>query len=321
MEGGGFMKKKIKNLTFLLIVIVACMHIANKIISFLSGIRDDLPIENGQYYSWRYGNVYYTKKGKGSPLLLIHDMQPWSSSWEWHRIIRKLAESHTVYALDLLGCGRSEKPNLTYTNYMYVQLVNDFIRNVIGNRTDILTSGASVSFCIMACQMEEENFGRLIAVNPPDLYGMAQMPDHGSRIKKYIMDLPIIGTMIYNMAVSRIQIRKMLLDKGYCKSHLVPNQAVNTFYSGAHLMESQGKYLLASMVGKYTNINIAVALQKVNHSISLIGGKELEHVSEIMNDYVSLNVSIETAYIANTKYFPHLEAPDKFAELVTILIG
>lgn len=315
------MKKKIKNMAFLLIITAFLIHMANKIISFLAGIRDHLPIENGQYYSWRYGNIYYTKKGKGLPLLLVHDMQPWSSSWEWNRIIRKLAENHTVYALDLLGCGRSEKPNLTYTNYMYVQLINDFIRSVIGERADIIASGGSSSFVIMACQMEKDNFGRLIAVNPPDLYGMAQMPDHRSRIKKYIIDLPIIGTAMYNIAVSRMKIHRMLLEKGYCGSHLVPNQAVDAFYSGAHLMESQGKYLLASMVGKYTNINVSAALQNINNSISLIGGKELEHISDIMNDYVSFNRSIETAYIGNTKYFPQMEAPDKFTELINILIG
>ena len=55
-------------------------------------------------------------------------------------------KDHTVYTIDLLGFGRSEKPNLTYTNYLYVQLVTDFIQNIIGEKTDIIASNESISF-------------------------------------------------------------------------------------------------------------------------------------------------------------------------------
>ena len=43
---------------------------------------------------------------------LIHDLDPTASSYEWKAVTKKLAENHTVYAIDLLGCGRSEKPNM-----------------------------------------------------------------------------------------------------------------------------------------------------------------------------------------------------------------
>ena len=80
------------------------------------------------YYHWRFGDIYYTKKGKGSPILLIHDMLPGGSGYEWTRIEDELALEHTVYNLDLPGCGRSEKPGMTYTNFVYVQAICDFIK-------------------------------------------------------------------------------------------------------------------------------------------------------------------------------------------------
>ena len=57
------------------------------------------------------GNIYYTKCGSGKPLLLIHDLHFASSGYEWESIREQLSRSYTVYTLDLLGCGRSEKPN------------------------------------------------------------------------------------------------------------------------------------------------------------------------------------------------------------------
>ena len=51
---------------------------------------------------------------------------------------------NTVYTLDLLGCGKSDKPNFTYTNFLYVQLVTDFINNVIGEKADVIVTGTLV---------------------------------------------------------------------------------------------------------------------------------------------------------------------------------
>ena len=42
-------------------------------------------------------------RGKGSPILLIHDMLPGGSGYEWGKIEDDLALEHTVYNLDLPG--------------------------------------------------------------------------------------------------------------------------------------------------------------------------------------------------------------------------
>ena len=63
------------------------------------------------------------KKGEGTPLLLVHDLNCASSNYEWKYVVDDLSKRHTVYAIDLLGCGHSDKPKMTYTNYLYVQLL------------------------------------------------------------------------------------------------------------------------------------------------------------------------------------------------------
>ena len=101
------MKKHIKNSALLLCIVSGLIIIINKLISVFSHMTDYLP-SGGKYYHWKYGNIYYTKSGKGKPVLLIHDLDPTASSMSGS-CNEKLAENHTVYAIDLLGCGRSEK--------------------------------------------------------------------------------------------------------------------------------------------------------------------------------------------------------------------
>ena len=90
------------------------IHLINKFIFLSATVGDLLGNPPGTWYDWKFGKVYYTKQGDGAPLLLIHDLSVCSSGYEWKKAAPLLAKTNTVYVIDLPGCGRSEKPNLTY---------------------------------------------------------------------------------------------------------------------------------------------------------------------------------------------------------------
>jgi pimeloyl-ACP methyl ester carboxylesterase len=54
------------------------------------------------------GRLAYVQAGRGAPILLIHGIP--TSSFLWRNVIPPLAEAFTVYAVDLLGYGDSDKP-------------------------------------------------------------------------------------------------------------------------------------------------------------------------------------------------------------------
>ena len=171
------MKKQIRNFLLLTTMTTISIYGINKAISVSSIRKNLLKSDNGKFFTWRYGEIFYTKQGKGSPVLLIHDLNPASSSYEWEKCIKHLAKNHTVYAIDLLGCGQSDKPNMTYSNYLFVQLITDFIKNVIGEKADIITTGNSASFTLMACNMNPEHFNKIIVLNPTNLVELCASPN------------------------------------------------------------------------------------------------------------------------------------------------
>ncbi len=315
------MNKHLRNALLVSAAAVGAIACANKVISVLADQKDSLPIGTGHYYHWKYGRIYYTKSGKGSPLLLIHDLNASSSSYEWSKVISKLSGNHTVYALDLLGCGRSDKPNLTYTNFLYVQLINEFVRKVIGTKTSAVATGDSFSFLVMACNMEPDNFDKLIGVSPCDPFEMTRTPGKRKNALKYVIDSPIIGTFLYHLGTTRCRIGGTVRSRYFYQSYKVPDAAIDAYYKGAKNEDGRGKYLLASIRSSYTNINIIPAIQKINNSICLIGGRMNPAVTDIIECYKKYNPSIEDAYLAGTNYLPQLESPDKFVELLNILLG
>ena len=67
-------------------------------------------------FNWKFGNISYKKYGSGKPILLIHELNCGASNMEWDRFYEELGQTNTVYMVDLLGCGLSDKPYITYTN-------------------------------------------------------------------------------------------------------------------------------------------------------------------------------------------------------------
>lgn len=311
-------KNKLKSAVCITALTAASLYCINRLIFSLATMKHHLNSGSGSFYKWRFGNIYYKKRGQGTPLLLVHDLNSASSAYEWNRMVQKLAEDHTVYAIDLIGCGRSDKPKLTYTSYLYVQLISDFIKYVIGQKTDIVVTGLSGSFVIMACNASPELFGRIMMINPHSLCSLNKIPNKRTKTLKFLIEMPIIGTLIYNMCTSKHKIRKAFAGSYFsnCKNCSVKN--ITAYHEAAHLGKSSAKFLFASLNGRFININMTHALKKINNSIILISGTDVENAEDIMNEYTSLNPSIEKGIAANTKYLPQLENPAALVSQINI---
>ena len=57
--------------------------------------------------------VYISRRGSGDPVVLLHGIA--HSSDAWAGVIPALARRHEVVAIDLPGCGRSDKPDTDYS--------------------------------------------------------------------------------------------------------------------------------------------------------------------------------------------------------------
>lgn len=303
------MKNKLKTGAVLTCLSIGLLHIVNKCICTASTLNNMLFWGDGQTFHWRFGNIYYRKSGSGSPILLIHDLSPFSSSYEWHLLEEELAQKHTVYTLDLLGCGRSDKPNMTYTNYLYVQLITDFIQKVIGQKTDVAATGLSASFVVMACSTTPDLFSKLFLVNPESLGKLVSIPGKRSKIRKFLMEVPVIGTTVYHIMTRRENVEYLFTEKYFYNPFYVVSPMVHAYHEAAHRDDSHGKYLFSSISGNYVNINIAQALKHIDNSIVLLLGDHMEEAHEISAAYTQINPAIETVFLKNTKFLPQLESP------------
>ena len=314
------MSKKIKNILLFAGLVTLTLHIINKILYSLSTVKSILNKTDNQYFEWRFGKVRYSKNGSGSPVLLLHDLTVGSSSYEYQKIVTSLSKNHEVYTLDLLGYGLSDKVNMTYTNYLYVQLVNEFIKTVIGRKTDIITSGFAVPIAIMTSHNEPDLIHRICLINPESLTEFNTIPTKQSKMLKFIIDTPILGTFVFNCLTTKAVFKKTFHDQYFFDKNSIDEMDILSYLESSHTPNSLSKFSYASFLGKYMNVNMVHALKEINHSIYMILGKEKEDQEKIKEQYQSCNTSIEVFLIQNSKHLPQLENPNDLLEILNIII-
>ena len=314
------MNKKLGTAIFLTGMTTLTIHIINRLQFSFSTVKNILSCPNNKYYEWRFGKIRYIKKGSGTPVLLLHDLTPGSSSYEFSLLIDSLAEKHEVYAIDFLGYGLSDKPNITYTNYLYVQSVIDFIKTIIGRKTSILATGDAAPVGIMACHNDGEVIDKVVLINPQSINKLNQIPNKQTKLLKFLIDTPILGTLLYNLQTTKESYKKVFLEEYFNEPFHIKDEVLLSYVESSHLPDYNAKFSFASFIGRYMNTNIIHALKEIDHSIYILYGDNKKDIQTIVDNYIYFNQSIEAFPIKDTKHLCHLEAPAKIMEQINILL-
>ncbi|MBQ8519152.1 MAG: alpha/beta hydrolase [Agathobacter sp.] len=310
------MKKSTKCILFTLGISIAGIYAYNKFVEETASQKNLLSDKDGQYYNWKYGNVFYTKSGSGSPVLLIHDTDASASSAEWNKMIHRLTKNHTVYSIDLLGCGLSDKPALEYTNYLYVQMLQSFMKDVIQEKTTVIASNISASFVIMTNHMDDSLFEKIILINPASLKQLDMIPDELSKVKKTIIQLPFVGTFVYNVMNNMQHIDESFRTRYVTRPQLISSSIEDVYYEAAHKNGSNGRYLYSSLLGNYVNNSITHAVKAISTPTLIIGSVEMKRYALALDDYHKVNKNIDIVRITNGSLYPHMEIPEKITSLI-----
>src|SRR5918911_388763 len=153
------------------------------------------------WFDWHGHRIFYTRRGSGAPLLLVHSIHAAASSFEWRSNVDALAESYTVYTIDLLGFGRSERPNVRYSARLYLHLIDDFARYVIGAPCTLIASSLSAAYAAVLAARDPGRYPALVLICPTGLSRQHEPAGAGDDVTRLIVDAPIVGTALFNALV------------------------------------------------------------------------------------------------------------------------
>jgi haloalkane dehalogenase len=84
-------------------------------------------------------NIHYVEAGEGEPILFLHGVP--TSSYVWRNIMPHLTNLGRCIAPDLVGFGKSDKPDIEYTIHDHIKYVAGFIDALKLKKVTIVMQG------------------------------------------------------------------------------------------------------------------------------------------------------------------------------------
>jgi len=138
--------------------------------------------------------IFYTVKGEGKPLLLIHGYG--AGMWVWEKQIEVLSQLYRVYAVDVIGHGFSDRPKIPYTPEAYIYFLRDFMDGVGIDKATLIGNSMGGGIAWGTAILFPERVDRLILIDcvPPDV--LAQVKNKSLRTLIAIRDIPFLPYLV-----------------------------------------------------------------------------------------------------------------------------
>jgi pimeloyl-ACP methyl ester carboxylesterase len=274
----------------------------------------------GQYWQWRGHNVYYVQTGESQtqrpPLLLVHGFG--ASTDHWRKNITELGADFQVFAIDLLGFGRSAKPKLQYSGDLWRDQLHDFISEVIGQKTILAGNSLGGYACLCVASQRPDSAAGVVLLNSAGPFSQPenQIQPPANPLQK-LLGKPIKWAFKQRLAQSllfqytrqkwviRRTLEKVYLDKSAITDQLVEEIQQPAFDKGA-------LDVFVSVFSSPQGEKVDILLKQLTCPLLLLWGeadpwmKARERSQKFHEYYPQL-----TEYFLTAGHCPHDEIPEQ----------
>ncbi|TRU14802.1 MAG: alpha/beta fold hydrolase [Microcystis sp. Msp_OC_L_20101000_S702] len=273
-----------------------------------------------QNWQWQGHSINYMQAGTRvagkPPLLLVHGFG--ASTDHWRKNVQGLASEWEVWAIDLLGFGRSAKPDLVYSGNLWQQQLNDFIKEVVGQPTVLAGNslGGYASLCVAA--NHSENVRGLILLNSAGPFSDTEnnrQPNLAQKLLRSILLQPQASYLLFLYTRQPKTIRKTL-EKVYLDRSAITEQLIEDIRRPS--LDAGAAKVFASVFKSPRGENVDILLQKLSCPLLMLWGEgdpwmnTRERGAKFRQYYPSL-----TEYYLTAGHCPHDEIPTEVNQLIS----
>jgi pimeloyl-ACP methyl ester carboxylesterase len=193
-------------------------------------------------WSWRGFNIAYQTQGtEGSAIVLVHGFG--ASFYHWRKNLPELAQVGRVYAIDLIGFGKSAKPKpleeVDYTFETWGDQIADFCREVVGEPAHLVGNSIG-SVVIMQTAVSHPEWVRSLCFVGCSLRllhdklreGQPWFKRIGTPIVQSLLKQEWVGNLFFKQLATPNTVRKVLLQ-AYGRKEAVTDELVNLLLGAA----------------------------------------------------------------------------------------
>ena len=261
-------------------------------------------------FEWRDRRIAFTKRGHGPAVLLVHGIHAAAWSYEWRNNVDALARTNTVYTIDLLGFGMSERPAIRYSARLYISLISDFVSRVIDEPCVLVASSLSGAYATVLAARDPHRFPAVALIAPTGLVSLNEPVGIAGEAGRLAVDAPIAGTAMFNALVSRPSLRRYLRN-AYSDDTLVTRELVEIYYAAAH--QRGARHAPAAFLSGHLNIDVRNAVRRLSQPALLVWGEQGSSAPvEEFRGFRELKRDFEISVLSPAGDLPHDERAQDF---------
>ncbi|MGB3535583.1 MAG: alpha/beta fold hydrolase [Microcoleaceae cyanobacterium] len=270
---------------------------------------------------WRIRYTYVRSRQPAQPaqppIILLHGFG--ASIGHWRQNFEQLSQHHTVYALDLLGFGASEKAITAYNVSLWVDLVDDFWQTFIG-KPAILIGNSIGSLVSLVAAAERPNLAQgLVMISLPDPGVQTEMMPPWlvpivDRVQSFVASPVILQPLFY--LVRRPGVVRRWARLAYHNPDAITDELVDILSLPARDRRAARAFsrLFSAMGSPRLGPAVKTVLPNLTIPVLLIWGK-FDRLIPIQlanpRKYLEYNPNIRLVELEDAGHCPHDECPEK----------
>lgn len=256
--------------------------------------------------------IKYVEEGKGHPILMIHGSQ--MNSFDWRDNIGHFAKKYKVYAIDMVGCGWSDKPKGEYSPDYFAEFIKNFMDHFSIDNAILIASSWGGGHTLHFALKYPKRVTALILSSPCGYMHKLNTMDS--------LRIPLLGRLIL-LFVNKPMVRSQL-NSAYYDTHKVTGTLVDAVY-----LPFLKTGFISCTINSYRNARfdfVEKNIGKINLPTLLLWGENdkihpIEMASKMKNEIPSSKLII----LKNCGHLPHSEKAELFnahaEEFLNSLLG
>ena len=274
---------------------------------------------------WRGWQTRYTyirasqPTQRTTPLLLLHGFG--TSIGHWRHNLAVLGQSHTVYALDMLGFGASRKAQVDYKVDLWVEQVYDFWRTFIQQPVVLVGNSIGSLVCLAVAAAHPEMVKGFVMMSLPDPSVEEEAIPTGLRpvvaAVKGVVASPVILQNVFYLARRPSFVRKWAAI-AYANPNAVTDELVDILVGPAQDRGSAAAFgaILKAMTSAKFSPSVKTLLPTLNTPMLLIWGRQDKMIPlSVLARFRDINPKLQLVEL-DAGHCPHDECPDEVNQII-----
>jgi pimeloyl-ACP methyl ester carboxylesterase len=303
---------KFFSIVLLLFLLVSCVPRVT-----LSSEPTTIEGSEGATVAFNDYQTYYERLGReaGDPVLMIHGIGGGSSVFQYRFAAPAVAKSgYNVYAIDLLGFGKSSRPAIRYTQELHIAQIVSFLETVIQKPTVLVANSLTAAYSIRVAAERPDLVKALVLIGPTG-YERLTRPQNQDRINSFNTFSGILGSVLFGVITTDNWQEYFLLDAYRDKNSFTPE--VLASYD-QNLKVPNAEWVIYSFISGNLDQDVKSIWPTLTTPTLLVWGTKDGNFLGFSDseDFLSARPDVEFLAVEGVKLLPNEDEPDIFNKAV-----